>query len=209
MPIVQSRAVRGGVRCYRRLFIPRSTVITAWEFLRANGVHGREQLCFLAGRIVEDGVAPSAQVTSCVLPLTVSTAGYVTLSDHAQTAVVLDELERRCERPLVSLHTHADGGWGGCGPQHSAIDDHGVALTPEDGLFSGIVPYFALGSPFDFVRQTTLYERLDGVWVRLSSRSKAERVVVQDEMVRIVPVCPRSERSNGSAREGAPVRKRS
>ena len=192
MPILRSQAVRGRARYYESLFIPRSTLITAWEFLRASGVRGQEQLCFLAGRIVEDGPLPSAQVTSCVLPLTVATASFVTLTDHAQTAVVLDALERRRELPLVSLHTHGDGGAAGCGPSHSEIDDHGVALTPEEGLFSGIVPYFALGSPFDFVRQTTVYERIHGEWVRLSTEAKQRRIVVHDDTLRIVPVRPES-----------------
>lgn len=197
MPILRSQAVRGRARRFESLFIPRSTVITVWEFLRANGFQGREQLCFLAGRVVEDGALPSAQVTSCVLPLTVATAGFVTLTSHAQTAVVLEALEQRREIPLMSLHTHGDGGVDGCGPSHSEIDDHGVALTPEDGLFSGIVPYFAQGSPFEFVRQTTVYEQLDGKWMRLSDESKQRRIVVHDDTLRIVPVSVQSDASSG------------
>ena len=79
------------------------------------------------------------------------------------------------------------------GPQHSLIDDHGVALTPEDGLFSGVVPYFAQGSPFQFVGQTSVYERVNGQWVRLSNESKEERIVVHDDTLRIVPVRAASE----------------
>lgn len=190
MPILESEVSRARSRRYARLYIPRTIVITVWEFLRTSGLEGREQLCFLAGRVVEDG-GPSgsgAQVTSCVLPLTFSTAGFVTLTNHAQTSVVLDELERRHEQPLMSLHTHGDGGHAGCGPEHSEIDDHGVALTPEDGLFSGIVPHYALGSPFDFVEHTTVYERQAREWVKLSAESKADRILVYDETVRIVPV---------------------
>jgi hypothetical protein len=88
----------------------------------------------------------------------------------------------------MSLHTHSNGGWGGNGPEHSVIDDHGVALTPEDGLFSGVVPYFAQGSPFGFVSQTSVYERLDGRWVRLSKEAKQKRIVVHNDTLRIVPV---------------------
>jgi hypothetical protein len=188
MPILGSETLPSRALRYERIYIPRSIVITAWEFLRATGARGQEELCFLAGRGVEDGARPSAQVTSCVLPLTASTQGYVTLTSHQQTALVLDALEKRHEQALMSLHTHSDGGWGGYGPQHSAIDDRGVALTPEDGLFSGIVPYFAQGSPFHFVRQTSVYERVDGKWVRLSSQAKERRIVVHDETLRIVPV---------------------
>jgi hypothetical protein len=188
MPILGSETLRGLARRYERLFIPLGILITAWEFLRATGARGHEQLCFLAGRIVEDGAWPSAQVTSCVLPLTASTPGFVTLTSYEQSALLLDELERRCEQPLMSLHTHSDGGWGGNGPQHSVIDDHGVALTPEEGLFSGVVPYFAQGSPFQFVRQTSVYERVDGKWVRLSNEAKEKRIVVHNDTLRIVPV---------------------
>ena len=187
MPILGSKTVRGRARRYERIYIPLGIVISSWEFLRATGARGYEQLCFLAGRIVEDGAKPSAQVTSCVLPLTASTRGFVTLTSHEQTALLLDELERRREQPLMSLHTHSDGGWGGIGPQHSLIDDHGVALTPEDGLFSGVVPYFAQGSPFEFVDQTSVYERVDGEWLRLSKGAKEKRIVVHDDTLRIVP----------------------
>jgi hypothetical protein len=193
MPILGSKTVLGRARRYERLYIPVGIVIASWEFLRATGARGHEQLCFLVGRIVEDGARPSAQVTSCVLPLTASTPGFVTLTSHEQTALLLDELERRREQPLMSLHTHSDGGWGGTGPQHSLIDDHGVALTPEDGLFSGVVPYFAQGSPFQFVGQTSVYERLNGQWLRLSNESKARRIVVHDDTLRIVPVRTASE----------------
>jgi hypothetical protein len=193
VPITRIEAVPAPRRRFGRLFVPRGTLISAWEFLRANGQRGLEQLCFLAGRVVEDvdgplGGGPSAQVTSCVLPLTAATAGYVTLSSHEQTALILDALEQRGEQPLVSLHTHGDGGWNGCGPEHSEIDDHGVALTPEEGLFSGVVPWYAAGSPFDFVRQTTLYERIGGEWLVLSRDEVARRVVVHDDTIRIVPL---------------------
>jgi hypothetical protein len=194
MPIVHSETNRQPTRYYDRIFIPRNTVISAWEFLRSNGARGHEQLCFLAGRAVGDDNLFSAQVTSCVQPLTDSSAGYVTLTSYAQTAVVLDALERRGEVPLMSLHTHGDGGAFGSGPQHSSVDDHGVALTPENGVFSGILPYYAQGSPFDFVRQLSLYERVEGKWERLSSSSKERRVVVHDDVVRIVPSLP--ERRN-------------
>ena len=188
MAILDSQVLRAKVQHHERIYIPRSIVITMWEFLRANGLRGCEQLCFLAGRVMQDdpSCGTSAQVTSCVLPLTEASAGYVTLTDHAQTSLVLDELERRDERPLMSIHTHGDGGYAGFGPEHSEIDDHGVSLTPEDGLFSGIVPYYALGSPFDFLQQTSMYERLGGKWVKLSAASKTERIFVHDETVRIV-----------------------
>jgi hypothetical protein len=188
MPILGSETIRGLARRFQRLYIPRSTLIAAWEFLRATGAKGQEQLCFFGGRVVEDGAWPSAQVTCCVQPLTASTQGYVTLTSHQQAALVLDTLEQRHEHPLMSLHTHSDGGWGGYGPQHSLIDDRGVALTPEDGLFSGIVPYYAQGSPFHFVRQTSVYERVDGKWMRLSQEAKEQRIVVHDDTLRIVPV---------------------
>ena len=193
MPILGSKTVRGRAQRYERLYIPLSIVIGSWEFLRATGAKGHEEICFLAGRVVEDGARPSAQVTSCVLPLTASTAGFVTLTSHEQTALLLDELERRHEQPLMSLHTHSNGGRGGYGPQHSVIDDHGVALTPEDGVFSGVVPYYAQGSPFQFVGQTSVYERLNGEWVRLSRECKEKRIVVHDDTVRIVPVLSASE----------------
>jgi hypothetical protein len=188
MPILRSETARGPVQRFERVYILRSTLVAAWEFLRETGAKGREQLCFLAGRTVEEGADMSAQVTSCVLPLTASSPGYVTLTSYEQTALVLDALERRREQPLMSLHTHSDGGWGGYGPQHSAIDDRGVALTPEDGLFSGIVPYFAQGSPFHFVRQTSVYERVHGKWERLSNEAKQQRIIVHDDTLRIVPV---------------------
>ncbi len=180
---------------YTRLFVPCAILVTAWEFLRHNGDLGMEQLCFLAGRAVQDGEGIAAQVTSCVLPLTGASASYVTLTSHAQTALILDELEARAELPLVSLHTHGDGGAAGCGPEHSEIDDHGVALTPEDGLFSGVVPYFAHGSPFDFVRQTTLYERVDGSWLRLGEDEKHARIILHNHTLRMVPT-----RRNGEGR---------
>jgi hypothetical protein len=188
MAILKSKTLRGRARRYEYLYIPLSIVIASWEFLRATGARRHEELCFLAGRVVENGARPSAQVTSCLLPLTASSAGFVTLTSHKQTALLLDTLEQRHEQPLMSLHTHGDGGWGGYGPQHSLIDDHGVALTPEDGLFSGVVPYFAQGSPFHFVGQTSVYERVDGRWVRLSRESKERRIIVHDDTVRIVPV---------------------
>lgn len=174
-------------RRFARLYVPWSTLITAWQFLAQGGVRAREELCFLAGRIVADTDGAAGQVTSCVLPLTQAEAGFVTLTSHAQTAVILDALERRREVPLMTLHTHGDGGWHGRGCEHSAIDDEGVALTPEDGLLSGIVPCYALGSPFSFVRQTTIYERLEGKWTRLADDDKERRVIVHFDTVRIAP----------------------
>ena len=190
MPIVSIRSTRAEPRRYARVYVPRTTLITAWEFLRSNGERYLEQLCFLAGRVVLNGTDVEAQVTSCVLPLTTASCRYVTLTTYAQTAVILDSLEARRELPIMSLHTHGDGGYGGCGPRHSVIDDHGVALTPEDGIFSGVVSYYALGSPFDFLDQTTFYEQVDGEWVRLSREEREKRVIVHNDSVRIVPSLP-------------------
>ena len=174
-------------RRFARLYVPRATLVTAWRFLAEGGARAQEELCFLAGRIVADADGLAGQVTSCVLPLTQASAGYVTLRSHTQTALILDALERRREIPLVTLHTHGDGGWYGGGCEHSAIDDAGVALTPEDGLFSGIVPYYARGSPLGFVRHTSLYERVDGKWTHLGDDEKERRVLVHDDAVRVVP----------------------
>jgi hypothetical protein len=123
-----------------------------------------------------------------VLPVTLADAGYVRLTGHAQTALILDALEARGETPLLSLHTHGDGGWGGGGCEHSSIDDAGVALTPEEGVWSGIVPWYARGSPSSFVADASFYERVDGKWLRLPEREKEQRVLVHDDLVRIVPV---------------------
>jgi hypothetical protein len=174
--------VRFAPRRLARLYLPWSPLLSAWQFLAQGGAAGQEELCFLAGRLVADPEGVAGQVTSCVLPVTQASAGYVTLCSHAQTALILDALERRREVPLMTLHTHGDGH---C--QHSAIDDGGVALTPEDGLLSGVVPYYALGSPFSFVRQTAIYERVEGKWTRLADGEKERRVLVHDEAVRVVP----------------------
>jgi hypothetical protein len=177
-------------RRFARLYVPRATLCTAWEFLARAGARAREQLCFLAGRIVADADGPAGQVTCCVLPHTLADAGYVTLASHAQSALILDTLERRRETPLMTLHTHGDGGWHGGGCEHSAIDDAGVGLTPEDGLFSGIVPWYARGSPASFVAQASFYERSDGKWLRIPEAEKERRVLVHDDAVRIVPGRP-------------------
>jgi hypothetical protein len=175
---------------FARVRIPLGTLVTAWEFLRANGARGHEQLCFLAGRIVDDGDTRAAQVTSCVLPVTVATPGYVTLTSHAQTALILDHLEARAEIPLISLHTHGDGGEGGCGPEHSSIDDRGVALGPEDGVLSVVIPHYALGSPFGFPDNSSVYERADGAWRRLDPAERAARVIVHGDTLRFAPRPP-------------------
>jgi len=184
MPIVCADARLAAAPRYGRLFIPLGTLVTVWEFLRLNGSRGREQLAFLAGRAVVDG---SAQVTSCVLPVTSANGGYVTLTSHAQTALILDTLEARRETFLMALHTHPDGGDQRCGPSHSEIDDHGVALTPDDGVFSAVIPHYALGSPFRFPDGSTIYERVDGAWRRLATDEVDERVVVHGETLRMVP----------------------
>jgi hypothetical protein len=186
VPVLTSSAVRRGAARYRRLWVPLGTLVTAWEFLRANGTQRREQLCFLAGRIVEGARGPAAQVTCCVMPVTEATAGYVTLTSHAQTALILDALEERDEIPIMSLHTHGDGGADGSGPEHSDIDDHGVALGPGDGIFSAVIPHYALGSPFGFPSRATLYERVAGGWERLSPEECAARVIVHGDTLRLV-----------------------
>ena len=108
MTILDSQVSRAKSQRYERLYIPRTIVITVWEFLRSNGLIGREQLCFLAGRVVQGAAnsESSAQVTTCVLPLTQANAGYVTLTNHAQTSLVLDELEQPPVDAyvLVTLH---------------------------------------------------------------------------------------------------------
>jgi hypothetical protein len=185
--ILQRKRAPLAARRLARLYVPWRTLATAWRFLAEGGAHDREELCFLAGRIVTEADGPAGQVTSCVLPLTLADGGYVTLRSHTQTALILDALERRREVPLATLHTHGDGGWGGGGCEHSAIDDAGVALTPEDGLFSGIVPWFARGSPLGFVRRSSFYERTGGRWLRLGDEEKLRRVLVHDDAVRIVP----------------------
>ena len=55
-----------------------------------------------------------------MLPLTFARPGYVTLPSHAQTALILDALERRREVPLATLHTHGDGGRHGAGSSAAA-----------------------------------------------------------------------------------------
>ena len=87
----------------------------------------------------------------------------------------------------MALHTHPDGGDDGGGPLHSAIDDHGVALTPEDGVFSTVISHYALGSPFRFPYGSTIYERVDGAWRRLETDEVEERVVVHGDTLRLVP----------------------
>jgi hypothetical protein len=186
VPVLTSTALRRATVRYRRVYVPLGTLVTAWEFLRANGSQRREQLCFLAGRVVHETAGPAAQVTCCVMPLTEASAGYVTLTSHAQTALILDALEQRSEVPLFSLHTHDGGGADGRGPEHSPIDDHGVALGPEDGVFSAVVPYYALGSPFGFPDRSTVYERVAGSWERLSPEECAARVIVHGDTLRLV-----------------------
>jgi hypothetical protein len=186
VPVLSAQVATGPARRYRNLWIPLSTLVTAWEFLRANGSQQREQLCFFAGRVVEGAEGPSAQVTSCILPLTRASGGYVTLTSHAQTALILDHLEEREEIFLLAAHTHGDGGSDGCGPAHSAIDDHGVALSPDNGVFSVVVPYYALGSPFTFPSQCGVHERVDGEWRRLSAEERDARVIVHGDTLRFV-----------------------
>ena len=191
MPVLTSEARPAPARRFARLFVPRATLGAAWEFLRAEGRRGCEQLCFLAGRAVEDRGAWAAQVTCCVLPRTRVSPGYVTLTSHAQTAAILDALEARAEQPLVTLHTHGDGGREGFGPEHSSIDDVGVALTPEEGLFSAVVPWYAQGSPRDFVRVASFYERRGGSWLALGPEERRRRILVQDDVLRVVPAAER------------------
>jgi hypothetical protein len=191
MAVLKSEVRPAPARRFARLFVPRATLCTAWEFLRAEGLRGCEQLCFLAGRAVDDGGAWSAQVTSCVLPQTRVSPNYVTLTSHAQTATILDGLEARSEQPLVTLHTHADGGREDFGPEHSSIDDLGVALTPEEGLWSGVVPWYALGSSRDFVRVTAFYEFCGGKWLPIRLHDRRRRILVQDDVLRIVPAVAR------------------
>jgi hypothetical protein len=187
VPILSRERAPLAPRRLARLHVPRDTLRTAWEFLAEAGGRGHEQLCFLAGRIVADADGPAGQVTCCVLPLTLANGGYVRLTGHAQTALILDTLERRSEIPLLTLHTHGDGGWHGGGCEHSSIDDAGVGLTPEDGVFSGIVPWYAQGSPASFVPDSSFYERVEGKWLRLSEEEKERRVRVHGDAVRIVP----------------------
>jgi len=185
VPVLSSTAPCRSAARFRRVYVPLGTLLTAWDFLRANGNEGHEQLCFFAGRVVDGGTGPAAQVTSCVLPVTVATPGYVTLTSHAQAALILDSLEARNEVPIFSLHTHGDGGTAGCGPEHSTIDDHGVALGPEDGVFSAVIPYYALGSPFGFPERVTIYERVAGQWHMLSPDERAARVIVHGDTLRL------------------------
>jgi hypothetical protein len=188
VPVLSSTAPAAAPARFARVWIPLGTLITAWEFMRANGARGHEQLCFLAGRMVDDGGSTAAQVTSCVLPVTLASPGYVTLTSYAQTAVILDHLEARAEIPILSLHTHGDGGGRGCGPEHSTIDDHGVALGPEDGVFSAVIPYYALGSPFGFPAEASVYERVNGAWQRLDPDEREARVIVHSDTLRLSSV---------------------
>jgi len=187
VPILSARTAAVPRPRVERLYIPLGTLVATWQFLREGGARGCEQLCFLAGRLIAAPDAAAAQVTSCVLPLTLATAGHVTLTTHVQTAVILDHLEIRAELPLVSIHTHPDGGTAGCGPEHSTIDDRGVALVPEDdGLFSIVVPHYAFGSPFAFPEHCGVYERVAGRWEHLPPAVAAERLIVQGDTLRMV-----------------------
>jgi hypothetical protein len=187
MPILAARpAPRRSVR-YERLYLPGHTWATAWAFLRESGGRGLEQLCFLGGRTVQDGAGLGAQVTSCVLPLTVATPCHVTLTSVTQTALILDALDDRREIGIASVHTHP-GAEGSDGlPAHSTVDDEGVALVPDDGVFSLVVARFARGSPWDLAGQVAVYERLAGAWRRLPREEVCSRVVLQHHEVRIVP----------------------
>lgn len=177
MPVLAARALPLAPRRYARLWVPRPIWLAAFGFLRESGRAGREQLCFLAGR----ALGADAQVTRCVLPQTIATPSYVRLLGPAQVARILDALEAAGELPLASVHTHGDLGHDGEGPRHSAIDDHGVALTPErDGLFSLVVGAFARGAPFDLAAHSTLYERAGGAWHRVPRRDLAQRLVFHD-----------------------------
>ena len=185
MPVLSARTAGAPRPRLERLYIPLGTLVAAWQFLREGGARGCEQMCFLAGRLIAAPDAAAAQVTSCVLPLTLATAGHVTLTSHVQTAVILDHLEARAELPLVSIHTHPDGGVAGCGPEHSSVDDHGVALVPEDGLFSIVVPHYAFGSPFAFPAQCGVYERVAGRWEQMRPEVAAERLIVHGDTLRM------------------------
>lgn len=186
MPILKTRPVGRARPRVERLYIPLGTLVTAWQFLREGGAHGCEQMCFLAGRLLSAPDAAAAQVTSCVLPLTLATAGHVTLTSHVQTAVILDHLEARAELPLVSIHTHPDGGTAGCGPEHSSVDERGVALVPEDGLFSIVVPHYAFGSPFAFPAHCGVYERVAGRWEHVPPPVASERLIVHGDTLRMI-----------------------
>jgi hypothetical protein len=185
VPVVSARVVAAARPRLERLYVPLGTLVSAWQFLREGGAGGCEQMCFLAGRWLGAPEAAAAQVTSCVLPLTVATAGHVTLTSHLQTALILDHLEARAEVPLASIHTHPDGGTSHCGPEHSTVDDRGVALVPEDGLFSIVVPHYAFGSPFAFPGHCGVYERWEGRWHRVAPESAFERLVVHGDTLRI------------------------
>jgi hypothetical protein len=195
MPILSSEARGAPVARYERLYIPLGVLVTTWEFLRASGHERREQLCFLAGRAVVSAAGTAAQATCCVLPMTAATGAYVTLTSHAQTALILDALENRDEVPLLSLHTHPDGGVDGCGLRHSEIDDRGVDLAPGNGVFSAVIGHYALGSPLLFPRRSAVYERTDGTWRLLPPAERDARVIVHSEMVRVVRVGDRTIRA--------------
>jgi hypothetical protein len=197
VPVLSATTRCVGAPHYARLFIPLGTLVTAWEFLRARGSRGCEEMCFFAGRVVADENAPAAQVTSCVLPVTVTNAGHVTLTSEAQTALILDALEARAEVPLASLHTHPDAGPADGGPVHSQIDDHGVAITPDEGLFSIVIAHYAQGSPFAFPRRSSVYERVGAAWRLLAPAERNERIVVCGDVVRVVPVNARYPEGEG------------
>ncbi len=186
MAVLSATTQRAEVLRYTRIYVPLGTLVTAWEFLQTSGMRACEQICFFAGRVVIGDDGPAAQVTSCVLPVTVASADHVRLTSHAQTAAILDALETRGEVPLMTMHTHPDGGVNGCGPEHSTVDDRGVALSPDDGLFSVVVAHYALGSPFGFPRRSTVYERVAGAWRRLPSDERDQRILVRDDTLRLV-----------------------
>ncbi len=188
MPILSAEVQGAAIARYDRIYSPLGVLVTAWEFLRANGSEGHEQLCFLAGRAVMVPAGTAAQATCCVLPATLATGSHVTLTSHTQTALILDALEDREEVPLMSLHTHPDGGGDGCGPRHSEIDDRGVALGPDDAVFSAVIAHYALGSPLLFPRRSSVYERVRGTWHLLPPPERDARVIVHTEMLRVVPV---------------------
>jgi len=186
VPVLSTRTAGAPRPRLEHLYIPLGTLVAAWQFLREGGARGCEQMCFLAGRLIAAPDTAAAQVTSCVLPLTVATAGHVTLTSHVQTAVILEHLEARAELPLVSIHTHPDGGTASCGPAHSSIDDRGVALVPEDGLFSIVVPHYAFGSPFEFPEHCGVYERVAGRWEHVPPSAAAERLIIHGDTLRMV-----------------------
>lgn len=193
MPILTTEVQPAAVARYDRIYIPLGVLVTAWEFLQASGYEGHEQLCFLSGRAVTTPVGTAAQATCCVLPATLATGSHVTLTSHTQTALILDALEHREEVPLMSLHTHPGGGGDGCGLRHSEVDDRGVALGPEDAVFSAVIAHYALGSPLLFPRRSSVYECVRGAWHLLPPSERDARVIVHTEMLRVVPAGTRRQ----------------